>query len=171
MTLTQIEKARTEAKDKLKAATEANRNAERALQWEINELNRQEKMALDGVDLTKIQLGEHVLSVDMRESLRGDDRAEIADAITDLTKGAPTLKREYFATKNYDRWDHQGIGSCHYGYGPSHGSVVFSIGLSDALLGKNERDLTADEIEAAIYLLKMLEAGKYLTPAMMKKLA
>lgn len=175
MTLAQIENGRTAARAKLQKLREHNREQEGQLEQEIVELNRQEKLALAGLDLSKIMLAEHVLSIRMSEGLAGDDKAMIALAVADLAGGAKGMRTGFYGSKNYDRWYHQGENLTQYGHGPKHGSIVFAIGLAKPHIPKNKddspRDLTADEIDAAIYLLKMLEAGKYVTPSMATKTA
>lgn len=42
---------------------------------------------------------------------------------------ATNLVKEFMGVKNYDGFYHQRT-DCQYGYGPRHGSIVFSIGLS-----------------------------------------
>lgn len=113
-----------------------------------------------GLDLEKIALAETVLYVHGDFAKAGEGRMSArADAITWLATGKPLrngygdLRREFFGTKDYDRWhgqreDHE------YGFGPRHGSTIFCIGLfKDA----RNRDLTGAECEAAIYYLTNLE--------------
>ena len=101
-----------------------------------------------GLDSDKIQLAETVIYAN-GDYGHGDDFAAVKEAINDIAKGCKELRVEYFATKNYAHWFHQGT-QHGYGYGPSHGSVVFSIGL---LPEARRRDLTPDEADAAIYYL------------------
>lgn len=166
MNLTQITKGRALVQDRLKSLSDDYNFARTDLQTELLELDRSEKMLLDGVDLSKIQLAEHVLWIKMYEPLQGDDVKEIIEAISDLADGAKIMRGSFFGTKNYDRFYHQGIGPTRYGYGPKHGSTVFSIGLQPVhrIERENEspRELTPDEVDAAIYLLKMLQVGRYL---------
>lgn len=174
MTLAQIEIGRVETLMKLKQLREKSRWQEKDLEDEILELDRLEKLLLNGLDLNLIQLAEHVVKIRMSSPLQGDDSAEIHSAIADLATGAHSMRTGFFGTKNYDRWDHQGQGLTSYGYGPKHGSIVFAIGLQECHQmrnGETPRALTDDEINAGIYMLKMLEAGKYITPEMMRKSA
>lgn len=50
------------------------------------------------------------------------------DAIADVRRGAPFMQRSYYGVKSYDAWPSQRA-DCQYGYGPSHGSIWFRIGL------------------------------------------
>ena len=85
-----------------------------------------------------------------------------ADAIKQLASGKPVrehygdLWRVFFGTKNYDQWSGQRC-DCEYGCGPRHGSICFRIGLTDAARKRRQADLSADEVEAAIYYLVNLE--------------
>jgi hypothetical protein len=101
-----------------------------------------------GLDSDKIQLAETVIYAQGNYG-HGDDFAAVKEAISDIANGCKNLRVEYFGTKNYAHWFHQGT-QHGYGYGPSHGSVVFSIGL---LPEARRRDLTPDEADAAIYYL------------------
>ena len=116
--------------------------------------------AEQGLDLEKVRLAKTVVYVNGSYDRAGDDRASVIhDAIRQLATGEPIrqfygdLWSHYFGTKNYDRWcgqrsDHQ------YGYGPGHGSIVFRVGVIDNVRKtRTQADLTAEEIEAAIYYL------------------
>lgn len=111
-----------------------------------------------GLDRSAIELAETVLVV-TDYSRGGDERNHARQkAIQWLSSQTPacgygSLRYEYFGTKNYDRWNGQAV-SCQYGYGPSHGSVCFSIGLTKQA---RERDLTPEEADAAIYYLLNIE--------------
>lgn len=74
------------------------------------------------------------------------------DAIEDLRRGAPRLSRGYFGVKAYDRWDSQRHDSG-YGFGPSHGSIWFRIGLR-----RPRQDLTEAERLACVRWLRAVQA-------------
>jgi hypothetical protein len=108
-----------------------------------------------GFDESKISLAESFLFAATYAN-GGDDRQSVLnDAIkwfADETVGYQGLRKEFFGTKNYDRW--RGQRSDHgYGYGPSHGSTCFAVGIKD---GFREREFNADEKDAAIYYLMNL---------------
>ncbi|MGJ7039178.1 hypothetical protein J2Y63_002433 [Shinella sp. BE166] len=116
--------------------------------------------AEQGLDIEKVGLAKTVIYVNGSYDRAGQDRASvIQDAVKQLATGDPVrqfygdLWSHYFGTKNYDRWsgqrsDHQ------YGYGPGHGSIVFRVGIvEDVRKNRSQADLTAEEIEAAIYYL------------------
>lgn len=113
-----------------------------------------------GLDTSRILLAEHVVFA-TDYSKGGDERGSARqDAIKYIATGTPLrggygdLRREYFGTKSYDRW--HGQRSDHsYGMGPTHGSMIFRIGLTPEA---RTRDLTEEERDAAIYYLLNLEA-------------
>lgn len=113
-----------------------------------------------GIDQEKVDLAKTILRVRGSYDKGGDDRASVInDVIKQLSTGVPIreiygdLWRVEFGTKNYDRWS--GQRSDHeYGYGPKHGGIVFSVGLTDNVRkSKSHGELTQEEIESAIYYL------------------
>ncbi len=112
------------------------------------------EVRLAGLDPEIILHAEHVIYVRGSYAKAGEDRAPQREAaIQDLLKGAPQMHREYFGTKSYDRWHGQAC-DCSYGMGPRHGSIIFEIGLTREA---RTRDLTEEEINAAVYYLRSLE--------------
>ncbi len=118
--------------------------------------------ATAGLDLEKIQAGKVIIGVAGLYERGGADRdSVISDAIKQLVTGVP-IRPTYsdlwltaFGTKDYDRWS--GQRSDHpYGYGPRHGSTVFAVGLTGEVRRRESRELTPDEIEAAVYYLTNL---------------
>ncbi|MEE3504877.1 hypothetical protein QN399_01120 [Pseudomonas sp. 10C3] len=121
---------------------------------ELTETNRLISASADGIDLDALKLAESVLEVRGSYDKAGDDRSRaLQKAIDDLATGAQSLRKAYVGTKSYAHWHGQFI-ECSYGMGPSHGSVIFSIGIRRSQLG---RDLTEPEIEAALYYLRSLQ--------------
>lgn len=108
----------------------------------------------NGLDLDKINLVETFMKVGNFSKGGADRESVVSDAIKWFAMGtfnSRDLMKDYFATKNYDGWlgqreDHR------YGYGPRHGYIVFSIGLSEDVRN-GKRTLTDSEKEAAIYYL------------------
>ncbi len=114
----------------------------------------------NGIDGDKYELALSVMQLNTKY-MGGEAKEVIGRAIDDIANGCKLLKVRYLGTKNYDRWNGQAF-TCSYGYGPSHGYEVFSIGLKpDA----RKRDLTEDEEEACIYTLMQLADGKVPTSA------
>lgn len=153
--LTEAMSALNDAQARLKAMIEAHTEAEAALRLEITEHRRTVGYLSSDLDLAKIDAARKILYVRGCYTEGGDDRGGVvADAIQDLLNGKPRLRTTLLATKSFDRW--HGQRSDHaYGYGPRHGTIVFGIGLWQQA---RDRDLTPDEIEAAIYFLTRLEA-------------
>ena len=132
---------------------------------ELRELQFAESLIAAGVDLERIARG--ALVVHAHGSLRersgrgsdaGDRRAKVvADAKTAIAAGGGALQHEYLGVKNYDSFGDQRC-DCQYGFGPTHGSIVFSIGLTRAAREQLEegRALSPEQIEDALYLLANL---------------
>lgn len=139
------------------AAAEASR-----LKEEIRKRREVLNFAQDGIDHAKVALAKSIIEVRGQYSRGGADRAScVSDAIKQVATGKPLgayvdLLRQFFGTKNYDRWIGQRC-DCEYGYGPRHGSIVFAIGFTAAVRKREPFELTDDEAEAAIYYLVNLE--------------
>ena len=117
-----------------------------------------------GLDQDKIALARTVLRIRGTYAKAGEDRASvITDAINQLATGIPArpnyadLWLQNLGTKDYSGWHGQRC-DCEDGMGPRHGSVIFSVGLHPSIRQRNPRALTAEETEAAIYLLVRLES-------------
>jgi len=137
---------------------------EAALREEIRKRREILDMSAAGIDLEKVKLAKTILDILGTYAKGGDDRASVkADAIKQLATGVPVreiygdLWRVAFGTKSYDRWHGQRC-DCEYGMGPRHGSLIFQIGLRGSVRdARKHSDLTADEIEAAIYFITNIE--------------
>ena len=139
---------------------------------ELRALALREHMHCKGIDLDRLDRGHAVIAVrgrlstvvhgfDSDQDRSGIRQSAVAAARNDLAGGAQKLRKVYFGVKNYDRFgdqreDHQ------YGYGPKHGSIVFSIGLQRERAERlNDGDeLTPDEIEDALYVLATLDIAE-----------
>lgn len=77
-----------------------------------------------------------------------------ANAVDDIRRNAPRLRRGYFGVKQYDVWTSQRT-DCEYGMGPSHGSIWFRIGLVNA---RGQADLTDVERVACVRYLLAVQA-------------
>lgn len=131
----------------------------KAISDEIAELSR--SVALHGamLDQDKITLARTVMYVRGAYARAGEDRASvIQDAVAFFATGPKPnkdLRQGYFGTKNYDRWS--GQRSDHpYWAGPSHGSICFAVGLTDA--ARKRDNFTDEEVEACLYLLTRIDA-------------
>lgn len=169
MTLTEIIKRRTTLLAERQKRSEAHKTWITGCDAELKQLAESERLVAAGVDLSRINHGLHVVSVTglskqvvhgaYSDQNRSGQRASvIADAKDDLARGAPRLRREYFGVKNYahfgdQREDHT------YGFGPKHGSIVFSVGLTSAArkMIESGEALTPEQIEDALYVLANLD--------------
>lgn len=133
-------------------------NANRtAIRERIFKIRQSINESVSGLDSDQIALAETVLRVHGSYASAGEDRASaLHDAIKELSlHGGGKLWEQHFSTKNYDRW--HGQRSDHgYGYGPKHGSLIFSIGLLDETRNRDPQALTPEEVEAAVYYLTHL---------------
>ena len=141
---------RNQLTKELRELKEWHARSEKELESRIDKHREAISQWKNGLDHSLIQTAESVLFVE-GEFGYGDDQKMVLKAIDDIAAGCPVLKHEYFGTKDYDRWHHQGTQS-RYGCGPRHGSVVFAIKLRD-----RKNDLTDDEKDAAIYYLLNLK--------------
>ncbi|MCC8492392.1 hypothetical protein ABQW67_19790 [Xanthomonas hortorum] len=147
---------------KLAAHLKASSVEEARIRKEI--LSAQEAIALvsGGVDLDQVQIAESVLDVYGVYASAGNDRASvITDAIAEIATGAQqnhkSLWSEYFGTKSYAHWHGQRC-DCTHGYGPSHGSMIFSVGYRTSIRARDPRQLSEAERIACVYYLANLEA-------------
>jgi len=137
-----------------------------ATEVELRELREAEALLAGGIDLERLRRGLQVVVVrgDLSEKngtypdqVRiGGRTSLVEEAKRDLASGAPHMRKQYFGIKNYahfgdQREDHQ------YGYGPKHGDIVFSIGLTGSRR-KNEEPLTSSEIEDGLYVLSNIHS-------------
>lgn len=160
MTLTTAAQEMYQLRQQLEQHLADAKKGEDELRRQIRERANILASAEHGLDLEKIALAKTVIYVRGAYERAGEDRASVInDAIKQLATGEPVrqvygdLWQRYFGTKNYDRWS--GQRSDHpYFMGPGHGSICFEVGIVESVRDKRKQsDLTADEIEAAIYYL------------------
>ncbi|WP_182056545.1 hypothetical protein [Pantoea sp. ME81] len=148
MTLTELTKHLSEAKQRKTAIQDVYKNDIQNVDAEIIRFTQRLNIANAGLDEEMVKRGMAVISFGEVKGI-SERKSCVRDAMDDLANGATALKTEYFGTKDYAHWSDQRC-DCAYGYGPSHGSVVFRIGLKHDYQGK---DLNPDDIECAIYCL------------------
>lgn len=157
--LTELHRRAKVLTTKINATEKAHKELMDKLGAERGKCRQQIRMAGAALDLDKIALAESLIYVRGQYSNAGEDRAyALNKAIGYLidNSGAP-LWRCYLGTKSYDRWHGQSI-EPEYGMGPTHGSVIFAIGVqSDVRKSREAGSLTPDEIEACLYYLSALE--------------
>lgn len=131
---------------------------------EIAKVDGEIHLALNNVDSDKIALGQKILSIEFYTRYScyvNDDSVYISpmndelviDAINDCIDDFSRLRKEYFGYKEYDGYYQRC--DCDYGCGPTHGSIVESIGLKRDYRGDYE--FSSEEKEACIYLLHNLD--------------
>jgi hypothetical protein len=115
-----------------------------------------------GFDGSKIAVAETIMSAS-QYAYGGDDRQSVLDDavkwFADEKSVSGNLRREFFGTKNYDRW--VGQRSDHtYGSGPTHGSACFSVSIRKPF---RDRVFSDSEKDAIIYWLMNLPAIQKIT--------
>lgn len=125
---------------------------------QINKVKINIELLNNNIDLNKFSLGRKILRIQFQESCHDTllplNNNLIEACKKDILNDFNSLRYEYFGYKEYaqyyQREDHS------YGYGPSHGSIVESIGLSSSYRGSNYK-FTNEEKEACLYLLANIE--------------
>lgn len=161
-TLSEITLRREELLQERKAVHQDFRAKDKALESRLKALCTDEAVLCAGFDVERIKRARDLVTIrgrvsDVRHGAYPDQRRDsvrpsaLNDAVVEIAKGGGRLLSEFIGVKNYDhfgdqRSDHQ------YGYGPRHGNIVFSIGLRHP----DKTPLTPDQIEDALYFLKML---------------
>ncbi|MBD9658079.1 hypothetical protein [Pantoea sp. PNT03] len=148
MTLTELTQHLGAAKQRKAAIQDVYEMDIKNVDAEILRLTQRMNIANAGLDEEMVKRGMVVISFGDVKGIP-ERMSCVRDALDDLAGNATSLKHEYFGTKNYAHWSDQRC-DCAYGYGPSHGSIVFHVGLNHDYRGK---DLTPDDIECAIYCL------------------
>lgn len=160
--------------------TELSRRIENAKQAVVDEKKRHEKQiaglkkdvslvederfhAIAGTEPEVRNLATHVVEVGWVRNERHNefDQRVVDAAIADLTAGATILREQYIGVKNYEGFIHQREDH-KYGFGPRHGSIVFSVGLTQAARKRlaDGGELTNEETDAVIvYLHNLVKAG------------
>jgi hypothetical protein len=150
MDLLQVEKALKLNKENIEAVRSEYERKMNYYERERKELLRLKALNMQGVDMDKVTVAEKILVFNKGFSRFYPD--VIREAIEDIVSGEDKLRKEYFGIKDYDRFRNQEI-SCSYGCGPSHGSVVFSVGYTREY---RENGLNDVERNACLYYLNLL---------------
>jgi hypothetical protein len=158
-TLTQAYKDLHESSEKLTALRKEFAAQEKLLLASISSNQALISLTESQVDIAKTQLAETIIYVSKYTGV-GDQKSCIDDAIKQFATGKPNseeysnLWKTTLSTKNYDSWSSQRSDHA-YGYGPRHGSINFSVGLTQVFRDSKRKyvDLTPEEIEAVIYYL------------------
>lgn len=154
-TLTEIISARLASEKELTKLTEEYRAARDRLTEAIAFCKEQEAILGSGLDLEKINLGRKILRIQgdpygITDGCSGKDNTIAEEAVRDIMDGCRKLRTEYFGNKRYGRYYQRN--DCRYGWGPSCGGIVDRIGLRN--WQDDFRELTPEEVEAAIYYIR-----------------
>ena len=160
--LTAAYKELASTEDAIKAEKDRHESEMTTLRGKERRLRETIAIAGSGLDHDKIATAESILRVSDYSKGGEDRRSCVTDAIKQFTTGAglgpyTDLWRHRFGTKSYDRW--HGQRSDHeYGYGPSHGSIIFSVEVLPGVRNsRKQSELSTDEVEACLYYLTNIE--------------
>jgi hypothetical protein len=115
-----------------------------------------------GLDPEKIAKGCAVVSIrGDYESAGGEAYTVVRDAINQIATGVSkqysNLWLDTLGVKDYSQWTGQRSDHSR-GCGPKHGHITFSVEFTDAVVRREEKVLTDEERECAIYVLHNLVA-------------
>ena len=148
MNLTDIAREIKETRESLARMNQEFKSASDSANAKLKELEALMGMEKAGVDTEKVARGLEVIEVRGKADKCGQ---VISKAINDLAVGCPHMKTEFFGVKVYSGFGEQ-FCDCSYGYGPRHGSIVFSVGLTESAI-KAIRDGASIDTDSAIYVL------------------
>lgn len=141
---------------------QSSKKEEARLRQELEHAHAAVRVGSAGLDLAAIALAESILEVRGQYEKAGSDRAGVLrDAVAEIATGEKQGYRglwvESFGTKAYAHWYGQRC-DCQYGMGPSHGSLIFTVGLRREVRERMPRELTQAERDACVYYLENLQA-------------
>jgi hypothetical protein len=163
MNLIEIQQERLKVQADIKTLTEEFKKTLKQKEQAVTSLDKQEQLLLNDINTDSVSLARTVISVsgrlsEVRHGQYPDQRRNnirqiaVDEAVEDLATGLVKIRKGYFGVKNYSGFGDQGC-DCEYGMGPTHGSIVFSVGLNRE---RRKDEFTDSEIEASIYYLKNL---------------
>lgn len=118
---------------------------------EIEELRRVKSILMSGLDLEKVKQAVAIINIEGLKTGKYNGRC-VTEAIKDIADGTDKMAKEYFGVKDYAHWSDQS--SDHpYGYGPTHGSITFSVGYKRDFRGGILND---EQRECCLYYLNVL---------------
>lgn len=161
--LSQLTREIAEAKSERVDEAERHSEADGEIVARIQGLEARRRHALAGTDTETYELAKTML--DVRGDFARIPASIINDAVEDIAAGCLTLRREYLAIKDYEGFVSQ-RSDCRYGYSPTHGSIVFRVGLTDGAIAEIEKwgqilgGPDGENSQAMIrYLLNLVDAG------------
>lgn len=133
MNLLYIEKQLNELRVQEERLTKDYNKVLEKIKTEVSDLSHNRSLIMSNYDLNKILNAKRFIYTEgVKENFRGDASIQLSKAINDVTNDFKILRKQYIGCKDYDQWRCQGV-DCEYGYCPSHGSVVFRIGMKERI--------------------------------------
>lgn len=119
------------------------------LDYRIKKAKQTLDYKMNGLDLHKMELGGKIIKLHgVCDSPRRLEAKE--EAIDDLLLNrGEYMKTTFIGVKRYDGFGDQAC-NCNYGYGPTHGGIVFSIGIKEEY---RKKLMTDEELESAVYYI------------------
>lgn len=115
---------------------------------------RRASLLEQGLDPDIVKRAEKILAIRGTWTPSSQRVGKVNSAIDDLLAGGGYLFKGFRGVKNYSHFGDQGC-DCDFGYGPKHGGIVFSIGLTPSRVSGGE--LTTAEVEDCIWYLRNLQ--------------
>lgn len=156
MNIIQLENRVREVRGLVDEENKRHETAKNKFAIELDELEKVRYAIMHSLDMDSIQTAKkYIYTKGVKENFRGDAFRTLCECITDCSTGFKKIRREYFGCKDYSGFWGQGC-DCEYGYGPSHGHIVFEIGLR--LDARKAIDLISEPDACAIvYYLNLLK--------------
>jgi len=148
MRLQEIENDLIRLSDEMLSENKRHKDTVRNIEECSFELEREKGMILKGIDSNKTKIAETILNVYGLE--KEFDKSCTERAIKGIASNDGKIQEEYYGVKDYESFTHQ-TEDHRYGFGPRHGSIVFSIGLK-----KRPHVFTDEELECCLYYLNLL---------------
>lgn len=161
MNLAKLEQSQMAKHYELQELQFAFEKKKKEIEAEIADIEKQKGLLLANMDEAKVKMAESILRFSYGFS-RLEHRV-VKKAIEDIANGCQKLCEQYFGIKDYAHWRGQQADHT-YGYGPKHGSVVFSIGLNQP-----KQSLTDEQQEACIYFLYQLMENRPFVDTLLKR--
>lgn len=154
--LAELIKKLEEAKRRKASLRESFEAEDKKISALIDDLRRSIELTKASIDLDKVTYAETLCSVGKVDS--STRRAALQDVIKEVAanRGSKYFK-EYQGIKIYSGFGEQH--SSHiYGYGPRHGSIVWSFELTRKLRERPDKFLNDEEVDAILYYLLNIES-------------
>lgn len=149
MNLQTVEMQINEAKTAMALERKRHEETMKGFQKQLEQAEREKALLLVDLDAERIKRAEQIL--DLKVYGKYFDKSVVVDAINDIAEDTGKMNEKYFGSKNYSGWTNQRSDHTYF-YGPTHGTIVCSVGLKrDYRTG-----LTAEQKEDCLYYLNLL---------------